>query len=248
MTTYNVIVLGSVMLLTGSLGGLANHLLAQKDDPQGSNIWRSWLLGVVAAMLVPLFLKLISSDVIANLINITPGTRIPFDLLVFAGMCLVAAVSSKAFIQTLSARVLQEVKEAKQQAQQATEKVDNVTANIEPMVVRQTEHDPSAEVAALAPNANLLDEENKGVLLAFSKRSFILRTRSGLTMDAGIDKSKIDQVLAHLVELGLVGVRTLDHDKQRWFITESGQRMAAAIALGIEPSGSSGPERPGPSG
>jgi hypothetical protein len=43
MTTYNV-VLGSVMLVTGSLGGLANHLLAQKNDPQGGNCWRSWLV------------------------------------------------------------------------------------------------------------------------------------------------------------------------------------------------------------
>ena len=60
MTAYNVIVLASVMLLTGSIGGLANYLLAQKDVPQGRSIWRSWLLGIVAALLVPLFFKLIS--------------------------------------------------------------------------------------------------------------------------------------------------------------------------------------------
>ena len=248
MTAYNVIVLASVMLLTGSIGGLANYLLAQKDDPPGRNIWRSWLLGIVAALLVPLFLQLISSDLIPKISSMTQDTPVPFAVFVFAGFCLLAAVFSKSFLQTLSARVLQEVKEAKQEAKQANEKVEDVAAKVGPVIVRQTEQDPSAEALALAPDMTGLDDDSKKVLLAFSKRSFALRTRSGLAMDAGIDKSKIDAILAHLVELGSVGTQTLDNDKRRWFITELGQRVAALIALSDKPSGPSGPRPPGPSG
>ena len=47
--------------------------------------------------------------------------------LVFAGFCLVAAISSRAFIKTLSDRILKEATEAKEKASAAEQKSGNLT-------------------------------------------------------------------------------------------------------------------------
>lgn len=59
--------------------------------------------GVVACALVPLFLKTIQSELLT-------GTRVtPYDYLIFTGLCLIAAVFSSTFIDTLSKRVLDQL-------------------------------------------------------------------------------------------------------------------------------------------
>src|SRR5262245_56110250 len=99
------------MLAMGVLGGTINFVLASGDAVHGSVGWaRAALLGVGAAILIPLFLNTISSNLLSDVLTAAePGA----SALVFAGFCLVAAISSRAFIQTLADRVLAEAREAK---------------------------------------------------------------------------------------------------------------------------------------
>ena len=64
MTRYNIILLLVAMLGAGVLGGAANYLLLYKDDPEYAKRSRSFVLGLVASLLAPLFLKTISSDML----------------------------------------------------------------------------------------------------------------------------------------------------------------------------------------
>ena len=85
----------SVMIAAGALGGVVNYFLNRKNDPEGSSIGKSITVGIGAALLVPLFLNMISS----NLTEMIRGSSTtPADLskiLVFAGFCLIAAISSR---------------------------------------------------------------------------------------------------------------------------------------------------------
>lgn len=103
-------------------------------NEEKQNVWESIIIGVGASLMVPLFLNMISS----NLLDVIRGTQtVPGDtskLLVFFGFCLVAGISSRAFIRTISDRVLSEAKEAKQKARKADEKVNEIKAEIETTV------------------------------------------------------------------------------------------------------------------
>jgi hypothetical protein len=115
-----ILILIVIMAASGSLGGLVNYYLARSENPNQSNLKESLVIGIAASFLMPLFLQMISS-------NLLEGARTsdPLKLFVFAGFCLIAAVSSKAFIRTLSDQVLKEARAAKAQAQEADVKADD---------------------------------------------------------------------------------------------------------------------------
>ncbi|HEX8651375.1 MAG TPA: YEATS-associated helix-containing protein [Pyrinomonadaceae bacterium] len=103
-----------VMLLAGGLGGLVNYYLGRLDNPDKANLKESIVIGMAASFLVPLFLQMISSNLLTN------GNNEPLNLFILAGFCLIAAISSRAFISSLSAEVIRKAKEATQKAEQAT--------------------------------------------------------------------------------------------------------------------------------
>jgi len=108
-----------VMILAGFYGGIVNYFLeSEKTEARSKlSLWQMVVIGIGAAFLVPLFLTLISS----NLVNLK---QLEFSkILVFFGFCLIAAISSRRFIMTISERILKEVKEAKNVAAQAQEAI-----------------------------------------------------------------------------------------------------------------------------
>ncbi len=111
--THPYVWIAGTMLLTGLLGGSWNYLRGRKEDAETASMWQSLAGGVIASLMVPLFLNMISSDLLDKIIGAAGNNGDPSKLLVFAGFCLVAAVSSKAFISTLSDRILSEAKAAR---------------------------------------------------------------------------------------------------------------------------------------
>src|SRR5208337_4264135 len=119
MTRYNIILLLVAMFGAGLLGGAANYLLLHKDDPAYAKRSRSFVLGLVASLLAPLFLKSIASDMIEKITTIRYGEGIPFDFFVFTSLCLLAAVFSRTFAETVAKRLAAEVEKAKRESQEA---------------------------------------------------------------------------------------------------------------------------------
>ncbi len=92
-----IIILG-IMVATGLLGGLANFFLNERDShsPWGT-AGRYMILGVVAALTVPLFLNMMSS-------HLLEATRLKSsELFVFAGFCLLYVVVSRRFFENIAA-------------------------------------------------------------------------------------------------------------------------------------------------
>jgi len=108
-----------VMLLAGMYGGIINYFLESDKTENRSSLTMGQMIviGIGASFLVPLFLTLISS----NLINLK---QLEFSkVLVFFGFCLIAAISSRRFIMTISERILKEVREAKNEAARAKQAI-----------------------------------------------------------------------------------------------------------------------------
>src|SRR5208283_3051846 len=119
MTRYNMILLLVAMIGSGVLGGAANFLLLHKDDPEYAKRSRSMVLGLVASLLTPIFLRTISSDMIDKISNIRYGSGVPFDFFVFASLCLLAAVYSRAVAETVAKKLSAEVEKAKRESKDA---------------------------------------------------------------------------------------------------------------------------------
>ena len=119
----------AIMVFSGVAGGVVNVALSPPEDRSNHASW-GWgiIAGVGAAFLIPLFLRTVDSSLLSGLLS---GKEKPEDYLVFTAFCLLAAISSKAFIQTLSDKVLreirktrEEVKESRAEAQKANDTAD----------------------------------------------------------------------------------------------------------------------------
>ena len=115
----DLLVITEVMLLSGALGGLVNGFLSEAPETARLAWWKHVVIGITAAFMVPLFLAMISADLIDKIRGTAGQAGNPVLLLNLAGFCLVASVSSRAFIGSLTERLMREVRDAREQAEAA---------------------------------------------------------------------------------------------------------------------------------
>lgn len=87
----------AIMVAAGVLAGLANFFLAEAET--GRELVKYAVLGVVAALTVPLFLNMTSS----NLLEF--GRTRPLAVFVFAGFCLVYVLLSRRIFEAVASRL-----------------------------------------------------------------------------------------------------------------------------------------------
>lgn len=116
----DLLTITSVMLAAGAVGGLVNGFLADAPDAARLAWWKHVVIGITAAFMVPLFLAMISADLIDKIRGTADQAGNPVLLLNLAGFCLVASVSSRAFIGSLTERLMREVRDARAQADAAS--------------------------------------------------------------------------------------------------------------------------------
>ena len=206
-----------------------NFFLSQKAEGENASVMRSLAVGVAASLLVPLFLNMISS-------NLVDGTKTDiYKLLVFAGFCLIASISSASFIRTLSDRVLSEARSARKEAKVAQEEatrakkdVQEVQESITPILDRHTELDPPPTPVRSERPAQITESDR--VLLGIRNSKYAYRTATGIAKDAGLDASRVNAVLQQLAETGLVSQKTGRKGNRLWFITQKGLDHASRDA------------------
>src|ERR1051325_4637867 len=224
----------AVMFLAGLLGGAINHYLSQESESPESPtqnspstrttrafMGRELLVGLGASFMVPLFLNMVSSNLIEQIKGAEGSPAQPYKLLVFAGFCLVAAISSRAFIRTISDRILNEVKQAKREVQEAKKDVQEVHADFEPILSQQTEDEVSVGRAAQPAPEDKIGEIEQRVLRAFSNSRFALRTIGGVASETSIGIPELEGILSELSARGMVGQR-MGKKGMRWYITQKG--------------------------
>jgi DNA-binding MarR family transcriptional regulator len=225
MNNQMVAILGT-MLVAGALGGCVNYLLSKPDDLPPPRLFRSLVVGIAAALLMPLFLNMISS----NLIDLVREGNY-FKLFELLGFGLIAAISSTAFIRTLSDRVLSEARQATKAAKEAKAEVAQVQNAIEPIVAKETEMEPiivKQAGPAITGQLQLLSDEQKKVLNSLATGQWTLRSQSGLAKELGLERRQVTDVLSSLSERGLVATRHTGEGGVRWYSTEKGRSTNAS--------------------
>jgi len=241
-----------VMLVAGALGGLVNYFLADPEQERRLAWWQHVLVGITASYMVPLFLNMISGDLIDKIRGTAEKQGDYSKLFVLAGFCLVAAVSSRAFIRSLSERVLQEVKKkvdmVSRTAERAVEKAESASAQavaasvdatearqaVAPLVEEESA-DSSTNEARISQEEIIsmqrilgqsggLSSNEVAVLRAIREGGYSLRSLSGIAKDTSLPKEVVNEAISSLLFRRLVG-ETLGESGQgpRWFVTQAGR-------------------------
>lgn len=114
----HLVTLVVIMIVTGAFGGFLNYLhnfdTVENEQKSGIIKYKYILLGIGAAFLIPVFLKMIASELITSKNNT--------DYLIFAGFCLIAAIFSRRFITTIGDKILETAKRAEKVALESKQK------------------------------------------------------------------------------------------------------------------------------
>lgn len=215
-----------ITIVTGLFGGLINFLLLDKEDELSVlKFFRSTIVGIGAAFVVPLFLQTISSDLINQCKD---DSKYYF---IYAGFCLIASIFSRRFLNTVADKVIKQAEQAEKKADQAvniaTEKEDKIQA----FVTKNTEPDEEIEFTDLdiitveTDLKGKVRDDLKEILSALKKSKYTYRTAKGISKEIDSDLKIIEIILEELEQQGMVRkfINT-DNKKVLWTLTEKGNK------------------------
>ena len=182
----DLLTITSVMLAAGAVGGLVNGFLSS-DVPKSARLvwWKHIVIGVTASFMVPLFLTMISADLIDKIRGTAGQPGNPALLLNLAGFCLVASVSSRAFIGSLTERLMREVRDAREQAEAAAATAEQARQRAADATEAALTAQSDAETAQALVRAQV-DEEAGTDTLTDASTATAQRQRSGPPPGAGL--------------------------------------------------------------
>jgi hypothetical protein len=231
LDSYMLVVL-LIMVAAGILGGVANYFLSDRQNETDYRDWGKYLiLGVIAALTVPLFLNMISSNLLE-----AARTR-PVDFFVFAGFCLIYVVASRRVFENVANKLMnqmdlmkREMLQIKQQRQEETLSAphDELLPAVEalsplPPVV------PKPEVIKESLSYNDIE-----ILRALAEESYVYGNLVGLTDKTGLARDLISTRLTVLKNLGIIETRINEKNVLHWYVSPRGKQMLGDILSGQE--------------
>lgn len=216
---YMLMVLG-IMILTGILGGIANYFLSDRQGELSSRDGTKYaVLGVIAALTVPLFLNMISSNLLE-----AARTR-PVDFFVFAGFCLIYVVASRRVFENAANKLLSQLDQVKRDVSQLKQKQSEA-----PVVVREEPVVAAVEVAAkVEPVKESLSYNDVEILRAIAEENYVYGNLVGLTDKTGLARDLVSNRLTVLKNLGIIETRISDKNVLHWYVSPKGKQMLGEI-------------------
>ena len=214
-----------IMIAAGLLGGVANYYLSERQSETGRrDIGKYLTLGVIGALTVPLFLNMISSNLLE-----AARTR-PVDFFVFAGFCLIYVVASRRVFENVANRLLGQMDLMKRDVAQIKEQHHETAPSVareEPVEAPPVSAKPEIAKESLSYN----DIE---ILRALAEDSYVFGNLVGLTDKTGLAREVVSNRLTVLKNLGIIETRINDKGVLHWFVAPKGKQMLGEILSGQE--------------
>lgn len=159
-----------IMIICGIAGGITAHITTDNKKFLDNDLIVKILYGIIASFLVPLFLNTISSELIEDI------GKDAQSIYIFIGFCLIASLSSKIFITTLTGKII-----ALTQKQNEMEgNIGQMGSTVETLVLKNSEL--PAELSNDVHNAN---PPNKSVFAHESKQADINNVENKILFELG---------------------------------------------------------------
>jgi uncharacterized membrane protein YeaQ/YmgE (transglycosylase-associated protein family) len=218
-----------IILLAGILGGSVNYITEKKEDPEWKPYFTRVIVGIAGAFLMPLFLETLSSDLVHRVLMETDSST--GDIFVLFGFCLIGSISSRALMRTLSDKILQEVKDAKETVENMNKKVEEIKSEIDPIVDQATEQDEMADDEQFIDLSGVLTKVEISILEALIHPKYTLRSKTGISKETGLGLSEVIQGLSALKEKSLAA-EVQGRKGPRWSMTSTGHKFVASLKEG----------------
>ncbi len=216
------IIIGT-MLVSGIVGGLINSYLSDPATEKPLTWWQHIVVGVGASFMVPVFLNMISSRLISEITGPPLTSEMLSKILVLAGFCLLASISSRAFIRSITDKLLQEVSAAKQEAQEAKQQAEKAETIASLSVESDPQEQPNIAGALIPSPRPDLSEPEKQVLRAMVNSRFAMRSITGIAQDTGRAREEVNSILSGLIGKALVADGMNIQGQLRWYPTPLGR-------------------------
>ncbi|MCL4681580.1 MAG: hypothetical protein KJZ92_09915 [Rhodocyclaceae bacterium] len=224
----HLILLLGIMVATGLLGGLANFFLNERDS---GTPWRTagmhMVLGVVAALTVPLFLNMMSS-------HLLEATRLKSsELFVFAGFCLLYVVVTRRFFENIAANLVRQVEQVRREVKHLQYSNERGTAPAAtPVFARPAEPEAAPEptpasIVELPRNAVSFGDIE--LMRAVAEGNAIYGANTGLAAKTTLPKEQVASRLAALKAMGLIESKIDERNVVRWHLTPKGRSLLDGI-------------------
>ena len=218
-----------IMIAAGVLGGIANYFLSDRQNDSVRGDWGKFLiLGVIAALTVPLFLNMISSNLLE-----AARTR-PVDFFVFAGFCLIYVVASRRFFENVANKLMNQMDQVRREMGQM--KQQRQDAAILPATPRE-EPAPAPEAPATAKPEVIkesLSYNDIEILRALAEDSYVYGNLVGLTDKTGLARDLVSTRLTVMKNLGVIETRINDKNVLHWYVSPRGKQMLGDVLSGQE--------------
>lgn len=222
LDSYMLVIL-LIMVAAGILGGIANNFLSERQIDAARREWTKYtILGVIAALTVPLFLNMLSSNLLE-----AARTR-PIDFFVFAGFCLVYVVATRRVFENVANKLLNQMDQMKRDVAQ----------------IKQQRPDAPRDELLAAPDSSLavkpelvkesLSYNDIEILRALAEESFVYGNLVGITDKTGLARDLISSRLTVLKNLGIIETRINDKNVLHWCVSLRGRQMLDDILSGQE--------------
>ena len=222
---YMLIIL-LIMIVAGVLGGVANYFLSDRQIEASPRDWAKYsILGVIAALTVPLFLNMISSNLLE-----AARTR-PVDFFVFAGFCLIYVVASRRVFENVANKLLNQMDQMKREMVQIKQQRAEASAPAlrdEPAALAEMPL-PAVKPEVIKESLSYNDIE---ILRALSEDSYVYGNLVGLTDKTGLARELVSSRLTVLKSLGIIETRINDKNVLHWFVSPKGKQVLGDILSG----------------
>jgi DNA-binding transcriptional ArsR family regulator len=228
LDSYMLIIL-LIMIAAGLLGGIANYFLSERRAESGRGDWGKFpILGVIAALTVPLFLNMISSNLLE-----AARTR-PIDFFVFAGFCLIYVVASRRVFENAANKLRNQMDQMKHEMVQIKQQRQEVP----PPALREEPSPPVDVEPPAAPRPETIRESlsynDIEILRALAEQSYVYGNLVGLTDKTGLARETVSTRLTVLKNLGIIETRINEKNVLHWYVSPKGKQMLGDILSGQE--------------
>jgi DNA-binding MarR family transcriptional regulator len=207
-STFLILVLG-IMVISGILAGLTNYFFSENQKPQVLQaILGRCLLGIAAALTVPLFLNIISSNMLAT------AQKNPTNLLVFNGICLIFAFVLCRF---------KEIIFVKQSRKTEKDKKDNTI--IIPIKTDYGFETSQREFLRDKMNRTGMSASELKILGSIANKKHAHTSLVDLLKDPELINEKINETLSSLMAKGFVEQRLSQENRLLLYLTPKGHRI-----------------------
>jgi predicted transcriptional regulator len=196
------------MVVSGALGGVVSALLSARDDqPFFSLIIKHSLIGVVTALMVPLLLNMLSSDLLDS------GQTRPLKLLNLSGLCIFFAVFSTRFLE----RIYRSKLKGEGQYGREVNKNGDQSNRIEEKTVKAT--------PAKSPDKAKKTENQSRILRELAVAEDAKLTLTDLMKNTEISRNDFDETVSLLMAKGAIAQELSSGNQLKLVLTPRGRQQ-----------------------